>query len=160
MFGFKKAATNVAVKGGVAVAEAAGDLAKKAEITLRISQARSEARAIAELSKKLAGAPGRMVAEIAIVADQIISEVEKDPRDFQVIRSFFDYNLGKAKEVIEARVSMSKLPDQEANVQKIDEVIGEIFASFRDFYTKCHANDVFSAQVASESLSRIMRAGV
>ncbi len=160
MFSLRKAAVSTAVQGGVAVAEAAGDLAKKAEITLRINAAKGHTASIAELSKKLPGLPGRMVAEIAIAAQQVIAEVEKDPRDFQAVRSFFDYNLGKAKEVIEMRVAIAALPNQEVNVLKIDQVIVEILVSFREFITKCHENDIHGAEVASEALSRIMKARI
>ena len=160
MFGWKSAAKDAAVKGGVAVAQATGDLAKKAEIALQLSQAMETTRQIAKQSPLLPGAIGRTVAEIAIVAKQIIVQVELDPEDFPVVRSFFDYNLGKALEVIKMRVSMSRLPNQEENLKLVDTTIAEVLSNFKVFLEKCQANDIRGAEIAATTLSRIIKAGI
>lgn len=154
----KKNVTSTAIQGGVLAAQAVGTVALNVEAELKIQQAKTCSKEIAELSKRLPGKIGRMVAQIAIAAQNIIQTVEKDPRDFKVIRSFFDYNLGKAKEVIEARVAM--LDSKTDEIAHVDGVIGEILENFNDFLRKCAENDVQGAAISAESLSRIMKANI
>ena len=158
MFGLKSAATNVAVQGGVAVAQAAGTLSANVEVTLMLFQAKGVTKQIATVSKSLSGIIGRTVAEIAIVAEDIIEHIEKNPKDFTVVRSFFDYNLGKAHEVIQARENLAD--PNEATVAALDKVIGEVKENFESFMKKCKANDIEGAAIASETLSRIIQARI
>lgn len=158
---FGDAVTKAVTKGGVATAQAVGGLALSVEASMLIHSARVVSAEIAELSKKLSGDIGCTVALVAIEAQEIIGMVEKDPRDFKAVRSFFDYNLGKSKEVIEARVQLVGHEDaQQGNVDAFEKVIGEILDNFKQCAVKCRSNDVEGAAISAEALSRIMKANI
>lgn len=144
--------------GGAHAARIAGKALLSAEVEMVLLQAGTHAKAIADASKKLSGETGRLIAEIAIIVQGIISTVRDDPSDYKVIRTFFDHTLGRAREVAEHRVTTKD--DNKETLEALDKVLKEIRDNFNEIQKKCFENDAQGAEISAETLSRVMKAHI
>ncbi len=159
--GIGDSVTRAAVQVGVSASQVVGSVGVTMEVKALAYTARGEIDVIAKCSKRLPGPVGHLVASIAIKAEEVVSLVASDPEKYlRLVRSFFDYNLGHAKEVVLDREKICQGEVDPDAVKATEATLQKILGSFDDVLKKCREHDAQDAQIHATSLSRIIDAKI
>ncbi len=84
--------------------------------------------------------------KIITFARKILQEVEKDPKDLPLVKSFLNYHVRAVAKILRQYVELSEKSSEESSIQetlrRVEESLKKIALAFEQQYEKLLANDV------------------